>query len=460
MSQINWKYKIGDNIIKKDKNGNIVTNFIITNTKIERKKIHAKKEKKGFYYGNFKYYEYHCNICGASHLWMAENKIGINSCSCCTGVTRIPGINTFGDLYPECLQYFEGDDAFNPELKWKDIYAAKCPICGQKKDTLISNLVKGRFYCDNCNCLKTKRPDLVKYIVNESDYNLPFSSSKEVLTRCPCCGFEKEMKLGNLCFQGYKCPVCGDGVSFSEKAMINLLNQLNVDFIYQLSSKNLKWCKKYKYDFYIEDKSVIIEVNGIQHYEDSFSRCGGRTSEEEQINDTNKKNLAIKNGIINYISLDCRYSDIGWVKKAILNSELNELYDLSLIDWEQCFSFATNSLIKQVCDYWNNNKNITTGQVANKFKLGAATVRKYLKIGAQFDWCSYDARKESEKKKKKVSIYKNEKCIGSFDSINELSREYATNFNIKLLVPCISRVCNGKEKQYKGFVFKFSEKNN
>ena len=457
MTTIKWKYKIGDNILRKNKNGDIVTDFIITNTKVEHKKITSQKDKHGFYYGNIKYYEYSCNICGANHLWIAENKIEINKCSCCAGKTRIKGINTFGDLYPECLVYFDDDDAFNTELNWKMSYLAKCPICGYKKNTLLSNLLKGKFYCNNCNSFKVKRNYLMKYLVNKEDGEVPFSSNKEVLVCCPDCQYQKSIKLSNLSFQGYKCPICNDGISFAEKVVINILNQLNVEYIYQLSFKHLQWCEKYKYDFYIPNKSIIIETHGIQHYEDSFSRCGGRTAKEEQINDKNKKELANKNGISKYIVLDCKHSNLEWIKKSIINSELNKYYDLSLIDWEKCFLFATNNLIKNVCNYWNKNNNMTSSQIAKYFKLNQSTIIKYLKIGTKLNWCYYNSKEIKDKEKKKVSIYKNDILLGTYESLNALSREYQTKYGIYLSVSNISRACNNKDGKYKGFVFRFEE---
>lgn len=456
MTTIKWKYQIGDNILKKNKNGDIVVNFNITNTKIKHKKITSKKDKKGFYYGNLKYYEYSCNICGANHLWIAENKIGINRCSCCAGITRIKGINTFGDLYPKYLQYFENDDAFNPKLNWKTIYPVKCPICGCKKNTLLSNLLQNKFRCDNCNCFRIKRPYLMKYLAHKKDGELAFSTNKEVLTSCPDCEYEKFMKLSNLSFQGYKCPICNDGISFGEKFIMNVLYQLNVEFIYQFSSKHFEWCEKYKYDFYIPNKSIIIETHGIQHYEDSFSRCGGRTCIEEQKNDKYKEDLAIKNGIVDYIVLDCRYSNIEWIKNSILNSSIPQLYDISLIDWEKCFSFALNNLVKDICDYWKNN-DTSVAKITQYFQLSKSTIIKYLNIGTKLGWCYYNAHQIKENEKKKISIYKDGILLGTYKSLNDLSKDYKLNHNIYLSVPCISRACHNQNGKYKGFVFRFEK---
>ena len=51
------------------------------------------------------------------------------------------------------------------------------------------------------------------------------------------------------------------------------------------------------YDFYIPELEAIIEVHGSQHYGQGFEKVGGRTLEEEQINDRLKEDLAKQNGI-------------------------------------------------------------------------------------------------------------------------------------------------------------------
>lgn len=458
MTEINWKYQIGDGIVTEDSKGKKLVDYVITGREIRTKKINSKKDRRGFQNVNLRYYEYKCNICGAEHLWKPENKVNTRKCACCAGVVRIKGINTIGDLFPECLPYIDEDDAFNPQLSWNDKYEAKCPVCGFRKNIFLSNLLKRkRIYCVQCNSFGNKKPDMVKYLVNKDDVSLLFSSNTEVLTLCPDCGAERNMRMRNLSFQGYSCVKCGDGISFSEKFTMNLLTQLGVDFIYQLSSKHVEWCDKYKYDFYVPNKNMVIEVHGVQHYEDSFSRCGGRTAKEEQKNDKAKEALARKNNISNYVILDCRHSGFEWIKNSILNSKINEIYDISAVDWTKCLEFALSSLVKRVCDYWNTHISITTKDVAKEFNLDESTIRKYLKTGSKLKWCNYNAKEESEKQKKPVFVFKDGECLGTFDSIADLTREFERKHNIKLLIPCVSRVCNGKLKKHKGFVFKFSE---
>ena len=79
---------------------------------------------------------------------------------------------------------------------------------------------------------------------------------------------------------------------------------------------------------------------------------GGLKNQQE--NDKNKYELAINNGIkpSNYIVIDCRYSDLDFIKNNIINSRFNKIFDLSNIDWLKIGQDSEKSIVKEVCDYW------------------------------------------------------------------------------------------------------------
>jgi predicted RNA-binding Zn-ribbon protein involved in translation (DUF1610 family) len=337
------------------------------------------------------------------------------------------------------------------------------------KNIIIEKLIyEGIFHCDHCNSFGVKRPELVKYLVNKADANLSFANNNKVLVKCPDCGDERLVQVSHLYANGYHCAKCGDGVSFPEKFLSCVLDQLNIDFVRQLSQKQLPWCDKYKYDFYIPTKSVIIETHGIQHYDGAFCNRNSRTLEEEKENDKNKEALASQNGIGDYIVLDCRYSKLEWIKNSILSSRLAEIYDLSNIDWGQCAQFATRNLVKEVCDYWSEHcRNSTTSDLAAIFKTTHGTIWRYLNKGSELGWCNYNAKDEDEKRKqraiqsntRKVAIFKDAKCLGIFESIADLSRRSEELFGVHLRRSNISTTCQGRCKHHKGFTFKYVGEN-
>lgn len=276
-------------------------------------------------------------------------------------------------------------------------YKYQCLICGNVDIITEINLKNGHG-CNVCcskkilkgyNDLWTTHPNIARMLKNkEIGYTTSHGSSKKQIFICPDCGHEKKLIPYAITVNGFGCPKCGDGISFPEKFTFAILEQLKVKFLTQLTKTTFEWCKGYRYDFYLNNYNIILEVNGLQHYKDTYYYK--RTLEEEEENDKNKKELAIKNGIKedNYIVIDCRKSELEWIKYNILSSELSNIYDISNIDWIKCLKYAYNSLVKEVCKLWREGiKNIN--EISIIYKLSTVTIRNYLKKGSKLGWCKY-----------------------------------------------------------------------
>lgn len=309
---------------------------------------------------------------------------------------------------------------------------------------------KGSINCKQCNKIVITHPHLIKYFVNIEDvYKHSIGERIFISLKCPECGHRKEMRSNILIKNGFGCPKCSDGIPYTEKFVYIFLNQLVNNIITQLSKKTLEWCKNYRYDNYIEKIDCIIETHGIQHYEE----CGfksvfiKKTSLAEiQKNDRQKEKLAKDNNIKNYIILDCRKSELEWIKNSIMKSKLPNLLNFKEedIDWLKCHEFACNSMVKEVCNLWNEGIQ-DTKDIASQLKLGRSTVSNYLKRGTKLDWCDYDPKKKSEnningireRNSKKV------KCITTneiFNSLTEASKKYKT------YISGITNCCKGEIK--------------
>lgn len=252
-----------------------------------------------------------------------------------------------------------------------------CPVCGNAKCV------------DGINSIYDTRKDLLKFFANEDDsHRYTACSGKKILCKCPICGYEKIMSINNLSRHGLSCNFCSDGLSYPNKFVYCFLNQLKINFV---SEHTFSWCTNKVYDIYIPSLNMIIENHGKQHYVKSgFEISGGRTLKEEQENDSFKYNVAIKNGIQYYITIDCRKSDLEYIKNSIMSSYLPSLLNFSdkTVDWNLCHKYALNPIIEDVCKYWeNNNKNITCTK--EHFKLDIHTVMQYLEKGAKIGYCSY-----------------------------------------------------------------------
>lgn len=282
---------------------------------------------------------------------------------------------------------------------------------------------------NNGNIIYLKNPNLIPLLLNIEDaYKYSIYSQKKVDWKCPVCNYIiKNKSIKSINNNGINCPRCSDNISYPEKFIYNMLMQLDIDFIYQLTKQMYDWCEDFRYDFYINSINCIVEAHGEQHYKYS----GGKWSslEEIQYNDNMKKDIAISNGV-KYIILNCSMSDTEWIKNKILNSELGKLLDLSNVNWLECHEFASNSLIKVICDKWNENKNYLTKDICEIMNLSMSTIIKYLKQGAELGWCDYNPIDERSKNYSRQS--KKVVCVNTgeiFQSITEAHKYYNTSIS-------------------------------
>lgn len=373
-------------------------NMIITDRKY-------KKDKKG---QNWKFYKYHCNKCGWTEGWVEEScLLRGGGCACCRNSPRVvvPGINDIVTTDNWMVKFFQG---------------------GEEEARLYNK-----------------------------------SSNKKIYPICPDCGKirEKPISINKIYSRKHVPCNCNDNTTYPEKFMSNILFQLGVEFEYQLSKANFTWCENYKYDFYLKDYDTIIETHGRQHYDDVKGYM--KKIKDEQYNDLIKKELALKNGILNYIVIDCRLSDIEWIKDSISNSVLYKIFDFSNINWNKAHEFALSNLVKEVCEYYENNKDsMLIKDIAKVFKIGRNATSRYLKFGSTLGWCNYDINKIINTKYNIIKPYNIRKvlCVElneEFESMTECSKQLNKRFGKKITHSGISDVCTGKLKSHQGFTFKY-----
>ena len=276
-----------------------------------------------------------------------------------------------------------------------------------------SHVYSGNTCCPYCMRTKvfigetdmwTERPDIAKLLLYPEDGYKYFVTGSQLLDFvCPNCGKVITKRINDIHQNGFSCSYCGDGMSFGEKFISELLYQLDVDFVF---NKSTQWSKNRRYDFIIGDNEIIIEVNGIQHYSQSFKftgHRGARNLEEEKENDSYKKSLAINNGVKYYIELDCRNSDYEFVKQSVLDSELSILYDLSIIDWNKCFEATGISNVKRCADLWNSGMK-NTKEISEEISMDRTSVIGYLKRAKTLGLCDYELNYKKNKSRYKPVI--------------------------------------------------------
>ena len=366
-------------------------------------------------------------------------------------------------------RYRESNKGYIDKQKW---YKYKCNKCGYEDWIIEGHLLEGNG-CKPCggtiavegyNDIPTTAPYLIPYFQGGYDEAKLYTknSNRKIVPVCPHCNnihykysAINKLNLGN----GFNCIYCSDGIKYPEKLMFSILKQLNVIFS---PHKIFEWSNKKEYDFYVNSLDMIIETHGLQHYKKQGWK-NSKPLEEQKTNDNYKEQLALTNNIKEYIVIDCRYSELEYIKQNILKSKLNELFDLSIIYWNKVEEFALSNRVKEACDYCKNNPIMTPKTISEIMNMSRTTISKYLKIGTKLGWCKYDGKQRQRdnfrevaiSKGKPIEIFKDGTSLGIHKNATDLERESEKLFGIKLLQSGISEVCLGHRKKHKGFTFKY-----
>lgn len=305
-------------------------------------------------------------------------------------------------------------------------YKYQCLICGYegvKEERDISSSQKGCPVCGHTmilvgyNDLWTTHPNIACLLENPDEgYKLSKGSTKKTNWKCNICGrIKKNISVYQVVSNnGISCPYCSDGISYPNKLMFNLLRELNIKFKNEYTPDFLKeQGYLYRYDFYFElnNKKYIIEMDGgLGHGKKDINGIQDTTG----IKRDNIKDLLAKDNKIDVIRIDCDYKNINnrflYIKKAIINSRLNNLFDLKNVNWKKIAGKSENKLFKQILDMYNEG--FKTKYISQKLQINTTTVLDYLNNGNNLGLCDFTAG--------------NKKCVYK---INKTSNQIICKYN-------------------------------
>lgn len=321
-----------------------------------------------------------------------------------------------------------------------------------EKPTVIAD-GSGCPYCSNqrvwvgFNDMWTTRPDVAKLLTDPNDgYQYTSGSNQRVNFTCPDCGCISNKNIVSVSTRGMCCQMCSDGVSYPNKFIRQVLKQCNINFIPEYSPD---WIKPMKYDCYFQysGQEYIVEMDGAFHYMDRPSI--NKTAKQSQEIDGFKTSEAIKHGI-QMVRIECIDSDMSYIKHQILSSSLNDIIDLSNVDWDLCDAKAQKSLVKECCElYVTGVHNLK--EIAEKVFIHDATVRRYLRVGEKFGWCDYS----NLQLKPVIVLDQHNNILHSFESVASCNRNMRQIYNTTFKSAFISNACKS-HKPYKGFNFRFA----
>lgn len=315
-------------------------------------KINPNIEVIGIYINAHERIEHRCLVCGRTWFTKPCGILLGYGCAKCAGILQY----TQEEYELRVGEVNSNIEVLGQYINMNQKILHKCKICGHEWETKPSDIVKGHG-CPICSGKTIGKPPeyknsiwasiyrdyFEKYMTEEQMKSYMPNSHKKINVICPDCGRLKKISPNTLYENGLGC-ICGDGISYPNKFVYSVLNQLNIEMVIEYKPS---WSTGKQYDIYIPKINCIIENHGNQHYKDAFTTFGA-TYEVEKQNDNYKENLAKINGIKDYIIINCRHSNKDWIKNSIINSELPNLLNFSNkdINWDECDKFATSNFVR------------------------------------------------------------------------------------------------------------------
>lgn len=202
--------------------------------------------------------------------------------------SKVKYVNSLTEVEIGC--FVHGEFFQQPQYHMKGSGCPKCSIIEQHEkqkksiDEFISDSIK-------------VHGDLYDYSMVEY-----VDSKSEVIIICKKHGEFHQSPNNHQRGQG--CPNCNS--SKGELFISQYLKEHNIEFIQQHTFEGLRMKRNLKCDFFLPNHNVVIEYNGIQHYESREQFGGEKGLKRTQKSDKLKRDYCIENGIS---LLEVKYDD-------------------------------------------------------------------------------------------------------------------------------------------------------
>lgn len=281
------------------------------------------------------------------------------------------------------------------KIKHSQKYRYKCSLCGHDGVTTTRTLRTSKYICPckrnshlkvGVNDITTKEPWMIPYFQGGYDEARLYSSDsmQKINPVCPFCGeiYGKKISITNIRKNhGFGCH-CKDTISLPNKMMAGILNQLGIKYIAEYAPSYLKENddKKVKrFDFYIPDYKLIIEMDGEIGHGDYVLNNKYDTKHADKFKEDQAKAHGLQLVRVNAAG------DFDFILNEIKRS-LSNIFCFNTVDVQKLTEYAYKNLVKTVCDTYSSNKNYSTKDVSNLLNMKLPTVKKYLRIGRIHGW--------------------------------------------------------------------------
>lgn len=236
------------------------------------------------------------NICGNSYAVKPSNFLNGRRCPYCNGNAK-----KSDHQFKQEVKNLVGD-----EYTFLDTYVnkrtkirVKHNKCGTIYKVAPSNFLKGA-RCWNCFIKREQRAkkktnyqfkhDIYNLVGNEYEFlDIYIDSKTKIRVKHNKCGNVYRVAPHHF-IEGHRCPYCTN--SKGEDIINKILKSLGINYKYQKTFDDLKDTQLLSYDFYIPDQNILIEYQGIQHYEPIDYFGGNGMFEYQQKHDKMKADYA------------------------------------------------------------------------------------------------------------------------------------------------------------------------
>lgn len=212
-----------------------------------------------------------------NYIWNPTYKSFIRGSGCpkCSKNAKIKKKDAYKIIKDKCDEL-----NYNFEiLNWKNTNNSKIKF-NCKKDNYIWEMSYSTFINQNQNCPKcsnniiySKKETIKKIIKICERFNYKFlkfekwtnASNSNIILKCNKDNYIWKTRYNNFVHHLKGCPKCSNKTKFINPFK-NILYKFNLIFEEEKTYKDLKNIKLLRYDFYIPKFNLLIEINGIEHY--------------------------------------------------------------------------------------------------------------------------------------------------------------------------------------------------
>ena len=265
--------------------------------------------------------------CGKIHIVKESSlKQGLSkSCGCARKETlRKKSINLTGQRFGKLLVIERTENKINVDGSTLCQWLCKCD-CGNIVKVKTAALRNGN--TKSCGCLQKEKASKINSkdltgqkfgkltVIEKSENHITISGHHQSMWLCKCdCGNFKIVRGSDL--HSGQTNSCGCMISSGEYYLITYLMSNNIKYEYQKRFDDCRGIgdKPLSYDFYLPYYNLLIEYQGMQHYEPVILFGGEEQFEIQQEHDRRKREYAKSNG---YNLLEIPYYDYDNIQEIL-----------------------------------------------------------------------------------------------------------------------------------------------